>query len=254
MSTIQEQLDQALNNVPLVYAAGKKAGHDTAWDNFWEGFQDSGNRKNYMNAFALWYNIEIKPKYPIIITGTTTLNTFWGADIYSFKDNGIVLDISAATGLQQTFQGASSTINGVTTRHGPVHIDIPITVPETVTNLSQTFAWTNVMKSITDLYVHENCNFTNTFNGNTTLEILIFREGSVIGKSISLASSSKLTAESAISVISHLKNLVEAGTQGSATVTFHANVWTLLDADTSYPEGETSWRTYITNTLGWNLA
>lgn len=52
-------LENAIGNVPRVYEAGKKA----YCNEFWDKFQDYGNRINYANAFYGWNDTFYNPKH-----------------------------------------------------------------------------------------------------------------------------------------------------------------------------------------------
>lgn len=62
--SIATDLQQIAENVPQVYAAGKQK----QYDDFWDTYQDYGNRINYSSAFAGygWTDSIFNPKYPIV--------------------------------------------------------------------------------------------------------------------------------------------------------------------------------------------
>lgn len=243
MSTIQEQLDQALNNVPLVHEAGIEAGRQAEYDAFWDAYQNNGTRTNYFGAFSGngWRTSTgtFKPKYDIV--PVVARNMFYSLDWaqldkFNLAECGVKIDFSKCTNLYSTFSASG------------IDVNIPIDC-SSCTDLNSTFAYSGPF-AIRKLIVHENLTYSSAFASNNNLLVLNI-EGT-IGKTINLGACSKLNLESAISVISHLKNLTGTGT--TATITFHSNVWALLDADTTYPEGSTSWKTYITDVLGWSRA
>lgn len=64
--SIAEKLTKVAENVPKVYEAGQEAGKKTAYDEFWDAFQQNGKRRDYRGAFGSgWTNDLFKPKYPI---------------------------------------------------------------------------------------------------------------------------------------------------------------------------------------------
>lgn len=70
--------------------------------------------------------------------------------------------------------------------------------------------------------------------------------------SVNFASISNLTLDSAKNILTHLKDFsTETGKEHTCTVSFHANTWTLLDADNTAPGG-VSWRDYVSESLCWN--
>ena len=63
--SIAEKLQIVAENEQKVYEAGKK----TQYDEFWDAFQDYGNKTNYANAFGGYWNEKtLRPKYDIVPT------------------------------------------------------------------------------------------------------------------------------------------------------------------------------------------
>lgn len=59
---IADKLAEIAENVPKVYEAGKK----TQYDEFWDVFQQNGNRKYYPYAFSFgWNDTNFSPKHPL---------------------------------------------------------------------------------------------------------------------------------------------------------------------------------------------
>lgn len=249
MSTIQEQLDQALNNVPLVHTAGVEAGKKAEYDAFWDSFQENGERRSYQAAFACWWGDgnSIKVKYPIIFGKTTALNTFWGTDIHSLSSANISLDITQVTNMNSMFQGYSDGTQTPSVAHGVTNIDIPLQVPEQITDLSLTFSYNTKLKTITQLGLHKNLKYTNTFAGSGQLQTLLLLPGSVIGNTFSCGASGTLSAESAKGILEALYDYSEEG--GTYTIKLHKNVWTRLNNTYTPPQGET-WEEYA-SLKGW---
>ena len=62
MQQSDKKLTQVAENVTKVFDAGKKS----AYDEFWDDYQQNGNRTNYTSAFgSQWTAKTFKPKYPI---------------------------------------------------------------------------------------------------------------------------------------------------------------------------------------------
>lgn len=90
----------------------------------------------------------------------------------------------------------------------------------------------------------------NTF-GCPNLEEISRIEG-VIPVSISFIKCSLLKVESAIRVLTHLENYTGTEKEFTYKVSFHSNVWDLLDAEgNTAPHGGT-WKDYVYSVLGWN--
>lgn len=123
-----------------------------------------------------------------------------------------------------------------------------LVLPESITNienmafLSSGITTINLPKSVTRLETQafQSCSDL----ANLTVEC-------EIKKSFNLSSCSKLTKDSAKSVLIHLADYKGTANEGKYQITFHSNVWDLL-----YAEGETSpdgttWAVYVDN-KGWN--
>jgi hypothetical protein len=88
--SIQEKLTTIAENVPKVYDAGIAEGRTQEWSDFWDAFQNNGNRRDYGNAFGGlskytgWNDTTYDPKYPIILgTVAETGNNFSAYRIYA---------------------------------------------------------------------------------------------------------------------------------------------------------------------------
>ncbi len=64
IANILTRLSEKILNV---FEAGKKAGRDAEWSEFWDAFQINGTRKNWNYAFqgSHWNDVNFKPKYDI---------------------------------------------------------------------------------------------------------------------------------------------------------------------------------------------
>lgn len=172
---------------------------------------------------------------------------FWN----SFQNNGNARPYrNAFAGFTENAYNPKFPINA-TTIEGMYNFNTYLTdtkVPIITTGTAvSAFRWASEFVTIRELTVSETSTLTDAFLGLSKLQNLTI--GGVIGKSISIPSS-VLTLESAKSVIMHLKNYAGTDNEFVYTVTFHANVWALLDADDTAPNGLT-WREYI-NSIGWN--
>ena len=113
--TISEKVIRAKADYDAVYNAGfekgKAEGGDTEsafeagkkaeYDEFWDAYQDNGNRKSYYGAFAGsgWTDESLKPKYNIV--PTTASRMFSSTGIKDLKkaleDANVILDFSKVT-------------------------------------------------------------------------------------------------------------------------------------------------------------
>ena len=100
--SIAEKLQTIAENEQRVFDSGKKK----AWNDFWDIFQQNGNRTYYTGAFASDWNDEtFKPKYNINVVEGNRM--FYRSKITNLKqiliDCGVVLDFSNATVLSEMF-------------------------------------------------------------------------------------------------------------------------------------------------------
>ena len=89
-----------VNKLTEIFNAGKKI----AYDEFWDSYQQNGNRLDYGRAFsgAGWNNTTFKPKYDIIIDGNAT-----NSEIFLFDRcaiNGSLKQILENQGVKLKFQ------------------------------------------------------------------------------------------------------------------------------------------------------
>lgn len=72
--TITEKLERAKADIDAVHDAGVSEGIKSAYDAFWDVFQNKGAPRQYNNAFCTgWTDENYNPKYPITIPENTGL-------------------------------------------------------------------------------------------------------------------------------------------------------------------------------------
>ena len=104
--TIAEKLQTIYDNVPKVYEAGKaegiEQGKKSQYDEFWDTYQDYGNRRNYAAAFGGqgWNDATFKPKYDIVVENPDMTFGQWCA----ITDLGKALKASGVTYTLNTTQ------------------------------------------------------------------------------------------------------------------------------------------------------
>ena len=236
---IADSLNTIAENVPKVYEAGKKA----KYDEFWDKYQDYGNRTAYGYAFGGrgwgWALAEfLPPKWDIELdSGKTTNHSIFnmfngGADTrYDMTEICKKLDCSNALNLNGMFKDANVE---------NINIDISnCTVASDMFNMG--LGGGNIDK--VTLKVSEKLQtVTNMFLNCKSIETLIFTEDSVIAVALNLSACGKLTHESLLSIINALKDY--SGTTTTKTITFHATAKAkLTDAEKA-----------IATQKGWNLA
>ena len=222
---------------------------DVEWHRFWDSLQTYGQRTNYAQAFTTVFPEEIfKPKYDIIPAnayqmfgcisgGVVTKNINKLPNVF---ESGAIIDFSKCSNIEDLFKENRSIqyVGIIDTR--------------SASNLNQVFARNYALVEIEKIILKEDCTqtFTNTFAYNEKLESITF-EG-IIGKSLNFQWSSLLTVESAKNIIQCLANYKGTTSDLVSTITFHADVWALLDEEGNVSPNGNTWRDYIFD-LGWNL-
>lgn len=187
-------LDAMAEAIPEVYDKGKQA----EYDHFWDNYQDYGKKSNYEYSFsgATWVKEIFKPKYDMKPTSGAE-GMFQNSDINvdlveHLNVLGVELDISKATGISKVFQKTEFTRLGL--------IDTT-----NVTAATQLFNSSEYLVTIDTL----KCKYTNTwssaFTGCSAL-VNITIDGE-IGKAIDFSACKKLSHDSLMSIINHLRTL-----------------------------------------------
>ena len=199
-------------------ADGITEGKDNAYNEFWDSYQENGNRTRYRRAFcgSGWAAPGLlKPKYPIVLSAGTSVQegmfeafNIYSETMYDMTEICKMIDFSQCTNPIKLFTDA-------------VAKNITCDFSSAV-QLNQTFARPNGgnLDYIT-LKVTENTTFPNTFAWQSFMTTVIFTEDSVIGNSISFADSPLLTSASVDSIINALKDLTGETAQ---TLTLHVTV------------------------------
>ena len=193
---IAEKLKNISENVLKVFNAGRRSQHDE----FWDAFQNNGNRDNYQYAFGDgWNNSNLKPKYdikPISIGAAAMFKNcrFSGNLKEHFEKLGITIDTSGATSVGSMFQNADKIT------------EVPFLDLSTCTNtLGNTF---NGCTSLVTLHLELfeiNKPVSTTFKDCQSLTDLTI-DGTIGVYGFNLEDSPKLTAKSIVSVINALSS------------------------------------------------
>lgn len=248
--TIDDKVRRAKDDLDRVYAAGREAGradggfgegYEAARAELWNGLQNGGTRTDYMYAFAYWASEYIRPTRKVVPTAPYGANnTFYYCrsvkkiekDYFDFSQKEY-----GGNGYYYTF----TTCSALETVE-----DIGL-IPQPSYNYA--FAWCIKLETIAKIGADETTTFKGTFTSCSTLKNITV-EGT-IGQSVSFADS-PLTADSAISVITHLKSFHGASNAYSQTLTFSAKTWAALDALGAASPANTTWRHYVEQELAWN--
>ena len=174
-------------------------GQGSYYDEFWDNYQQNGDREDYFCAFVgkSWNENILKPKYDIIPTSAN--QTFKSASSINvnisdyFESQGIELDFSKCSNFTETF--AQPSVLGVGT------LDT-----RSADTLSSTFVWNNRITEVRELILKDDGSqtFPNTFIGTSALKTLIIESG-VIGNDFQVASN-VLDETSIKSIVNHLSD------------------------------------------------
>lgn len=231
------------------YTEGHEAGKQAEYDAFWDAFQRNGRRKDYQYGFAGsgWSELIFKPKYKIAPTGSYDGKGLFfhfkvfDSTVLDYREIADMIDLTQVTNGSHIFN--SALIN---------YIDVDFS---NATNLDACFSneWTQTYRTHITLKVSEKCtSYVNTFLYSSALTHLLFKEGSVISRSLSVSAATNLVLESAKSVISALKDYSGDSTNAfKYTITFSSNTRTLLDNAGAIFPNNTTWKEYC-ESIGWN--
>lgn len=223
-------LDGMAAAVPEVYTAGKQSEYDAFWDNY----QDSGARTAYVMGFAGrgWRDEIFAPKYDIIGTSDAVFMFAYSnlQDLTGcLEKQNVILDLSQCSGF--TNLCLSSRIKRFPkadlSNCGDNHYGI--------------FSACYSLHTIDEFIPNSEKDFVNTFYLDSALVNLTIG-GTIGGSGFDVHWSTKLTHESLMSIIEHLKDFT--GTETTKTVTLGTeNLAKLTDVEKA-----------IATEKGWTLA
>ena len=189
--SIAEKLQTIAENEQRVYEAGKsrgiEEGKEAEWNAFWDSYQDYGNRRAYNTMFY---------------------NAGWTEITFKPKYDFIC-----------TYAGSMFAASRI------VEINKTIDVTNS-TSVATMFANATYLKTITNLIVSEN----NDLNGNVFLNCGALENLTIsgtIGKNVDVHWSTKLSHDSLMSIINHLKD----GVSGLTVTLGATNLAKLTDAE-----------------------
>ena len=237
--SIAEKLQTIAENEQRVYEAGKTQGETigrkSQYDEFWDGIMDKGNRTQLQYAFSYWYDTIFYPKYDLV--AVNAVGIFSGCKVVNLKqrliDCGVVLDTSAATNLSNTFAYSTYLTH------------IPTIDARSATMLGSIFYNNQKMVEVEKIILSDsgNTTFVDAFRQCYALESITI-EG-VIGNSINLQWSTKLSKASITSIINAL-----SATKSGQTATFSKTaVETAFGSTTS-----TEWLALVATKSNWTIS
>lgn len=123
---------------------------------------------------------------------------------------------------------------------------------QNVTTISSAFYYCHSLETLETLDLSSCGTYSSAFSQCYALKNLRIVPNT-IKHTINISQAENLTAESAKSVILGLMNYAGTDKELGFYVTFHGNVWALLDAEgNTAPHGGT-WRNYVTEVVKWNV-
>lgn len=197
----------AAEEYPERIASVHDAGVKSAYDAFWDTFQDNGARKSYEYAFKgpCWTLDIMRPKYDITFD-------------YSYGARGIFYGNTNLTDFQAWLDGCGIAFNSKTANNMD-YVFYNCSNLETIDvidcsgaySLYDTFYWCKKLKTIGLLKLRASGNntFSYTFSGCSNLENLTV-EGYIGGNGLDLSACTKLTHDSLVSVINALMDRTSA--------------------------------------------
>jgi hypothetical protein len=230
--SIAEKLQTIAENEQRVYEAGKKS----EYDRFWDDYQQNGNRTAYATAFgSCWTEKTFRPKYSMRPTNAYMMfftNAGGGIEIDDFvafcEENNIVLDFSECNNCNYALG----------TLHTYHHGVLDFSKAGGISSLFYTHDGnTRSVETIDEFISSETTPYnTTTFQNATNLTNITF-SGVIAKGTVDFSKCTKLTHDSLMSIINHLKSGV------SNTLTLGAtNLAKLTDAEKA-----------IATTKGWTL-
>ena len=200
--SISDKIARAKADYDEVLLAGTQKGETEFYNEFWDDFQNFGEKRDYAYAFANsgWSDVTFKPKYDIILEGEAN-SLFRYTRITDFvqriQEQGIILDTSKATSLEQLFQYSETKTVGV--------IDATGTTSGSTGSLRNSFGRCDNLETIEKLIVKEDLIFTASFAYCPKLKNLTI-EGTIGQNGFDVQYSKSLSKASWQSIVSHLSD------------------------------------------------
>ena len=225
------------------YANGITEGRQAEYDNFWNVFQENGERTDYDSAFASWKYPEIfKPKYNLKPKRADSM--FESAELGDLAEllNSIGIELDFSSTYSFSFCFAYSKI----TRLGQIRLVNSWLSPVSYMCTSMPNLHTVDLIECTD-----KVKFSNAFNNCSNLQNIKFK-GVIANNGLDLHWSTKLTKESIISVI----NVLSTTTSGLAVTLSEIAVNKAFETSTDANDGIDSneWETLAATRSNWTIS
>lgn len=246
--SIADKLVTIAENERKVYEAGKKAEYDA----FWDLFQQNGKRDNYMGAFGGigWTIDTFKPKYPIILNGTSSADyMFYGFNRISTEDIDDLLDFTEFNSMIDFRSSKRFSYTFANARIKNLYVDC-----SSATELTHAFNADNggYLENLTLKVTPTTTRFASAFEYQSRMKNLTFTEDSEIVASIDFKWSTNLTHDSIVSII----NALSSTTTGLSVTLSKTAVNNAFKTETGSADGSTSpeWLALIATKTNWTIS
>lgn len=201
-----KEIIELQEDVAEAYDAGKQA----QYDEFWDLYQENGERRNYVNSFSGigWNDNIFKPKYDIVPTTAFGASMFQSSGIVNLKqcliDAGVTLDLSELTSATYIFRDSFIT-------------DYPYIDLSSANSV--VYAFYSCKGVNLTLKLGANTTYSNTFQNSSSFVKLII-EGTIGQNGFNVQWATKLDYESLLSIKNALadKSKDTSGTTWVVTV------------------------------------
>lgn len=184
----------------LVSGEAYEKGKQAEYDAFWDAIQENGKRTEYAYAFARWASEYIRPKHKVVLTVAGSQKNIFYMNKYVKKIEAAYFDFSQLPRGTNDNQAFSYCFTSSTALEEIEDIGLPISY-----SYAYAFAWCSKLRKIAMIRVDETTQgMGSAFTSCIALESVAF-EG-VIGISINLQWSTKLTRASIENIINHLSD------------------------------------------------
>ena len=219
------------------YADGYEQGKKAEYDAFWDAYQENGTKTNYSGAFygQSWNDETFRPKYDIAPVRYGCSSVFFQSTITdlaaALDRQGVKLDFSKVQSLSSAFQAS------LITKIPPLDLSSAITCGNAFYNCSG-------LKSIALDNIKEACEFAKTFTN--CRELIDVTLSGTVGQDIDFQYSTKLSADSIRSIITHLSDTAQGKTLTlSRTAVENAITSGGLGGDTVYMTTDGAFSEYL---------
>lgn len=214
---------------------------NTYYDMFWDAHLLPEKRGGaFAYAFYNWFDEMFYPKHDIVAKENCScmFQYIKIADMVErLNECKVRLDTSGAKALSQAFANTQIT-------HLP-HISF-----SNATLINLAFYASKNLQLIDKITIKPSLSFSDAFNACEKLTTISEIEGE-FGKNLNMSSCSKLDIETAKRILTHLFNYAGTENEFVHSISFHNNVWDLLDAEGETSPDGTTWKVY-TDSKGWN--